>query len=229
VAVLLGFSGIGVATIVVAQDIPDTLVRAKFLEDELFALYPEFDDGDNRYYFEELRPIQMPAEAWRWYRETKLCLQKEGKELTEHVSFNEIKWFEYASGWNFRDHRAVELRGAWFGKSIVLHNVMTGDYLEETIRHEMVHALIGLTTHPLTATVVGRCQPGLMLDSRKDGSRAEPTRTRRAFPWGVRSFRDERMGPRSPFGDGGVGGPGEQLGPMGLPGGDWIPQDVRRP
>jgi len=224
---VLGFAGLGVSTFA-AQDVPDFLIRNDQIAEELWEKYPSMKAYDNSYYFQDIRPVTMAPEGLRWFREMEACFRQNDIEIIDHIPYHRIQFKLFKQGWNMKDHQAVEIAGAWFVHTIVLKDDLPGDRLEQVVRHEFVHHLIGLTTHPLTPANVGPCQPLLMLDRRKnkDNDRAEPTRPRGAFPGGWGAFRDERMGPQPPLGDGGMGGPGEWVGPMGFQGRVRLLQDL---
>lgn len=189
------------------QQEPRVLLQHLPFETLLYKTYPELTKPEPTVYvFEGLREVRAPRQAERWLEEMRVCLVSEGKEIREHTSMDETKFYQYAAAWSMKNHRATELRGVWFVESIATHDVLDSSMLEQTIRHEMVHHLIGLTYHPLTPKIVGRCMPILLMDERKDKD-AGSTKPSRALPPGFRGIRGQRVGPGTLGRDGVLGSP----------------------
>jgi len=223
VVLAIGAAGNGLIT---AQEAPEVFTRQPVAwEERLFEEFPVFAAMDPRpkWVFDQLQPAAGPKYGKRWFKEMRECLVEEGYELRDHLDYEDLKFYLFREGWSFRDHGGTQLRGVWY-PGVLLLEIATGK-TELTIRHEMVHELIGLTRHPMTASVVGRCQPGLMLD----GEHARAKRTRRAFPFGRFGFPLERVGPRPGFRDELMGGTGVQLGPLGYPRGAVVLPEVYHP
>ncbi len=195
-------------------------------EQRLFDEFPEWVAGMEpalpKWVFDGLRPSEGPKQGERWYREMRACLVDEGYELRATVAdYEDLKFYLFREGWSFRDHRGTQLKGAWYPGIIVLE--IAEGRTELTIRHEMIHELIGLTRHPLTASVVGPCQPGLMLDRLHGAESQDP---RRALPFGRFGFPQQRVGPRTRFHYELMGGAGVQLGPLRNPRGAGLFREV---
>lgn len=211
------------------QQEPRVLLQHLPFETLLYETYPELANPEPTVYvFSELREVRPPRQAERWFEEMKTCLISEGQKIREYLPIDEVKFYEFTMSWGLKNHRGVELRGVWFVESIAYHDVLTVSMKEQTIRHEMIHHLIGLTHHPLTPRVVGQCMPALMLDERKDKD-AGSARTGGALPPRFWRLRNERMGP-VPFGrDGVVGVPRIQVGPLRGARGTGLLPSVRTP
>ena len=217
---LVVLGAFGAIMLLPAQEAPEFLIRAQHFEEAYFAEYPDHRFGRSvrgellmkRYFFRDLREAQMGPEGLRFFREAEECLKSEGIETRDYVPYHQIQWYLYKEGWSLVGHNASEFRGAWFVTHIVLKDDMVGRVLEETIRHEIIHHMVGPTQHPLMPGQVGRCLPALMLDEREEED-ARVTRTRRAFPFGFSTVRGKRLGPRSKFRDELMGRPGVPLGP----------------
>jgi len=207
-----------------AQEAPEFLIRAKHFEEAYFSEYPENRFGRSprgelllkRYFFRDLRKAQMGPEGLRFYREAEECLKHEGIETRDYAPYHQIQWHLFAEGWSFVGSRASEFKGAWFIDSIVLKDDLAGQDLEQTIRHELIHLMVGPTQHPMMPDEVGHCLPALMLDEREVQD-AGFTRSSRAFPFGFSTVRGERVGPRSKFRHEQLGGTGVPLGPRRSP------------
>jgi hypothetical protein len=211
------------------QEAPRTLTTYPPFEAVLYEAFPELADPEPaEYFFVDLRQVRTPRHALRWFREMRECLEGEGLEIREHIPLKDIKFYRYSAAWAMRNHRATELRGVWFVESVAYHDILNSSMAEQTIRHEFIHHLIGLTHHPLTPVIVGRCMPALMLDERKYKD-AGSKRPRGALPQGFWRLRNERVGPVPLGRDGVVGRSGIEVGSLRGARGAWVLPALRTP
>lgn len=173
------------------EEIPKVLVQAPTFDDPL---YEEYDDLEHReFYFRGLRRTVLHPEWKVWYEEHQECLLQEGWVLRENrLPLSEVMFYFFDEGWRHVRYEGGQIRGVWAVTRIgIMYEPGNPVEMEDTVRHELVHHLIGRTDHPM-AWVVGRCAP-IVLAGELD---AELSRVGRTFPFGVRRIPGQRVGPR---------------------------------